>query len=99
MDYQSFNETGVGTLHYHVDDLKGNHLVREVVPEWCRRVMDNTLRRHGGKVSLKLDWFAGRGLKPATGGLPPKVFPRTGFGGKTLSDHDPILVDVDIYST
>ncbi len=100
MKTDGFNEPGMGTLHYHVDDIKGNYLVREVVPEWCRKVMEKTLRRHGGKVSLKLDWFAARGLRPAaseTGAAPPRVLPHLKFGGKSLSDHDPIVVDLDIY--
>lgn len=106
MQYEPFNELGRGTLHYHVDDLKGNYLVREVVPEWCRRVMEKKLRKHGGQVSMKLDWFAGRGLRPAfleeranpTGASPPKVMSGLNDGTKSLSDHDPILVDINIYA-
>lgn len=101
MKTDDFNEPGEGTLHYHVDDIKGNYLVREVVPEWCRKMMEKTLRRHGGQVSLKLDWFAARGLRPAgpeTGAAPPHVLPNLKFGRKPLSDHDPIVVDLDIYA-
>lgn len=100
-DYLDFNEIGVGTFHYDVEDINGNRLVREVVPEWCRRVMVNTLARHGGKVSLKLDWFAGRGLSVATdqGASPPKVIPGLKSGGSRVSDHDPILVDIEIYNS
>lgn len=101
-DYESFNELGVGTLHYQVEDIKGNSLVQEVVPKWCQRIMEETLRRHGGKVSLKLDWFAGKRLKLADPNLegvsPPKVLPGLKYQGHDLSDHDPILVDIDVYS-
>lgn len=96
MDYESLNEIGKGTLHYHVDDLKGNHLVKEVIPEWCRQIMEKTLRRHGGKVSLKLDWFAGKGIKAASqlpGASPPQVVSKLIKDGKPLSDHDAILLD------
>lgn len=96
-DYETFNEIGTGTLHYHVDDLKGNYLVKEVVPEWCRKIMETTLRRHGGKVSIKMDWFAGKGIKlasPETGALLPKVIGQLKEGDKPLSDHDAILVDI-----
>lgn len=100
-DYQSFNETGVGTLHYRVADIRGSHLVREVVPDWCRRIMENKLAKHGGRASLKLDWFAGKWLKPAdatgAGVIAPKVIPDLEYEGMRVSDHDPILVDVDLY--
>ncbi|OGQ07690.1 MAG: hypothetical protein A3G32_00650 [Deltaproteobacteria bacterium RIFCSPLOWO2_12_FULL_40_28] len=101
-DYEHFNEIGQGTLHYSIEDIKQNHLVREVVPEWCRRVMEETLKRHGGKCSLKLDWFAGKWVKPAhsdLGALSPKVYHNLVCkNGTPISDHDPILVDIDIYS-
>lgn len=100
-DYEHFNETGVGTLHYHVEDVAQNRLIQEVVPAWCRRIMEETLRRHGGSVSLKLDWFAAKGLKVASesvGATRPRVIPKLKSMAGRISDHDPILVDVDLYS-
>lgn len=100
MNYIDFNQPGVGTLHYTVEDMRGNYLLQEVVPEWCRKVAENKLKKHGGKASFKLDWFAARGLKPAdrkSGALPPKVIGGLKFAGKPISDHDAILVDVNIY--
>lgn len=100
LDFESFNELGTGTLHYTVEDMRGNYLMQEVVPEWCRRVAENKLKQHGGKTSFKMDWFAGKWLKPAStesGALPPKVIPHLTHHGKPVSDHDPILVDVDVY--
>ena len=100
MNYLDFNEPGVGTLHYTVEDMRGNYLMQEVVPEWCRKVAENRLKKHGGKASFKLDWFAARGLKPAgsqSGASPPKVIQQLKFGGRPVSDHDAILVDVDVY--
>ncbi|MBI2339054.1 MAG: endonuclease/exonuclease/phosphatase family protein [Deltaproteobacteria bacterium] len=98
--YEDFNEPGVGTLHYTVEDMRGNYLMQEVVPEWCRKVAENKLKKHGGKASFKLDWLAGRGLKPAspaTGASPPKVIGGLKSAGKPVSDHDAIMVDVNIY--
>jgi endonuclease/exonuclease/phosphatase family metal-dependent hydrolase len=100
MEYDRYNELGVGTLHYRVEDLKTNRMMQEVVPEWCRRIAEATLRRYGGKMSMKLDWFAARGLKPGSvdrGALRPQVIPDLKFGNTPLSDHDAIVVDVDIY--
>ena len=87
-------------MHYTVEDMKGNYLMQEVVPEWCRRIAENTLKKHGGKASFKLDWFAGKGLKVANqdkGAIPPKVIPHLTHQGKPISDHDAILVDIDVY--
>ncbi len=60
------------------------------------------IKRHGGKCSLKLDWFAGKWVKPAhsdLGALSPKVYHNLVCkNGTPISDHDPILVDIDIYS-
>lgn len=97
LNTENLNALGEGTFHYHVDDLKGNYLVKEVIPEWGRKIMETTLRRHGGKVSIKMDWFAGRGLRPApseTGALPPTVIGQLKENGKPLSDHDAILADI-----
>ncbi len=100
MEYESLNEIGVGTLHYRVEDMKSNHMMQEVVPAWCRKIVVEILGRHGGKVSLKLDWFAARGVKLADeekGAIGPKVIPGLKFGDTPLSDHDPIVLDFDIY--
>lgn len=101
-DYQSFNQTGVGTVHVHAGDERKNSLMQEVVPAWCTRFADKTLQKHGGKLSLKLDWFAGKWLAPAPldrdGVSVPKVIQDLNYNGNPVSDHDPILVDVDLYS-
>jgi hypothetical protein len=53
---------------------------------------------------MKIDWFAGRGLRALGAGeaseddgrtsLSPTVFERTRWEGTAISDHDPVLVDV-----
>lgn len=101
MNYRDFNEPGVGTLHYTVEDMRGNYLLQEVVPEWCRKVAENKLKKHGGRASFKLDWFAARGLRSANGSsnaVAPKVVGGLRVAGKPVSDHDAIMVDVDVYS-
>ncbi|HMJ09537.1 MAG TPA: endonuclease/exonuclease/phosphatase family protein, partial [Pyrinomonadaceae bacterium] len=34
-DYKSFNQIGVGTLHYDVNSIEKNTNLRDWVPEWC----------------------------------------------------------------
>ncbi len=59
-DYKSLNEIGVGTLHYDIDSIEKNTNLRDWVPEWCFPFIFWAARRVGGKVSARLDWFAGR---------------------------------------
>lgn len=95
-DYKTLNEIGVGTLHYNVADIEKNTNLRDWVPEWCFPFIFWAAGRVGGKVSARLDWFAGKGLE-----LSPRTKPQTVQGlvdeaGCPLSDHDPITVEVSV---
>jgi hypothetical protein len=91
--YAPLNEPGAGTLHYDVKDLAANTNMGEWVPRWCFWWIEWALRDHGGRCSLKLDWFAGSGIEPDPQ-APPRVIGRLrGTGGEVLSDHDPIVLD------
>lgn len=102
-EYEKSNELGAGTNHYSSDDMKKYKILRDWVPHWCFAFIEWALRPHGGRCSLKLDWFASRNLNlvksndkleynglTATG---PKVVNGLKRDGKELSDHDPIVVD------
>jgi hypothetical protein len=91
--YAPLNEPGAGTLHYDVKDLAANTNMGEWVPRWCFWWIEWALSDHGGRCSLKLDWFAGSGIEPDPSN-PPRVVGRLrGTGGEVLSDHDPIVLD------
>lgn len=90
--YRELNATGAGTLHYDVTDIATNSGMRDWVPGWCFPFIDWALAKHGGRCSLKLDWFAGRGITPAPGSAPRVVADLRDDAG-TLSDHDPIVLD------
>jgi endonuclease/exonuclease/phosphatase family metal-dependent hydrolase len=91
--YAPLNEPGAGTLHYDVKDLAANTNMGEWVPRWCFWWIEWALKDHGGRCSLKLDWFAGSGIEPDPH-APPRVIGRLkGGGGEVLSDHDPIVLD------
>jgi hypothetical protein len=63
------------------------------VPRWCFWWINWALKDHGGRCSLKLDWFAGRHID-ADHSSPPRVLGHLrGPAGEILSDHDPILLD------
>lgn len=91
--FKELNEPGAGTLHYDVKDLAANTNMGEWVPRWCFWWIEWALKDQGGRCSLKLDWFAGRGVEPDTSN-PPRVVGRLrGPAGEVLSDHDPVVLD------
>ncbi|MET0625201.1 MAG: endonuclease/exonuclease/phosphatase family protein [Pyrinomonadaceae bacterium] len=91
--YAPLNEPGAGTLHYDVKDLAANTNMGEWVPRWCFWWIEWALRDHGGRCSLKLDWFAGKGVEPDPRRPPLVVGGLKGAAGQVLSDHDPIVLD------
>jgi hypothetical protein len=91
--YADFNEPGAGTLHYDVKDLAANTNMGEWVPRWCFWWIEWALKDHGGRCSLKLDWFAGSGIEPDSQSPPRVIGSLRGSAGEVLSDHDPIVLD------
>jgi len=91
--YRDLNEAGAGTLHYDVKDLAANTNMADWVPGWCFWWIDWALRDHGGRCSLKLDWFAGRDVEPDPASPPRVVGGLRGPAGESLSDHDPVVLD------
>jgi endonuclease/exonuclease/phosphatase family metal-dependent hydrolase len=91
--FRELNETGAGTLHYDVKDLAANTNMGEWVPRWCFWWIEWALRDYGGRCSLKLDWFAGRGIEPDARQPPRVVGGLRGRACEVLSDHDPIVLD------
>jgi len=92
-EYQSLNESGAGTLHYHVESLEKNTNLRDWVPEWCFPFIFWAAGRVGGHVSARLDWFAGKGLRIAQNTKPGTVGELVDKAGRPLSDHDAITLD------
>jgi endonuclease/exonuclease/phosphatase family metal-dependent hydrolase len=92
-DYKRFNELGVGTLHYHVESIEKNTNLRDWVPEWCFPFIFWAAGRVGGKVSGRLDWFAGRSIALAPGAEPETIAELVDAEGVPLSDHDAIALD------
>ena len=86
------NEPGAGTLHYSVEDIAVNTNMADWIPQWCFHFLKWSLRNHGGRASLKLDWFAGRGITPAPGSRPHVVGDLRDDKGR-LSDHDAIVLE------
>ena len=65
--------------------------LNEWVPAWCFTFIHWSLRNHGGRCPLKLDWFAVRGLRAEN---PTVVHDLAPHYGVPLSDHYPIAIDL-----
>jgi endonuclease/exonuclease/phosphatase family metal-dependent hydrolase len=90
--YRDLNSPGECTLHYKVDDIAANLNMGEWVPQWCFWFINWALKRTGGSCSMKLDWFAGKGIRPLA---PAVAVPGLQAHGKPVSDHDPIVIGFD----
>jgi endonuclease/exonuclease/phosphatase family metal-dependent hydrolase/phosphatidylglycerophosphate synthase len=86
-----FNDRARGTLRYDFAEPYTLAKVREAAGAVLTRWLVRRLRSRGGVVEARVDWFAGRGLVP----LEARV-ERPRPGGIRASDHDPIVVDVDV---
>lgn len=91
--YKKFNELGAGTLHYDMENAAYNTNLGDWVPAWCFPFIFWASRRVGGKFSLRLDWFAGRGIELAPGAEPKTIGELKNEEGTALSDHDAIALD------
>ncbi len=96
-NYRDLNQLGAGTLHYHMDDEAINTNMGDWVPGWCFWFIRWALNRVGGNCSMKLDWFAGKGIEPLADS-PPRVISEIHDRENPLSDHDPIVLDFHLDS-
>lgn len=90
-DYKSLNEIGVGTLHYDMQNAAYNTNLSDWVPQWCFPFIFWAANRVGGRVSARLDWFAGKGIRATS--EPLTVGDLFDADGVPLSDHDAIVLD------
>jgi len=88
---EGFNVKGGCTLHYDFNDPFFRMSLSDWLPQWCFHFIDWALKPHNGKCSFKLDWFMGRDLKA----IRSKIIQDLPRNPHRLSDHDPILVDID----
>jgi len=90
-DYRGVNVPGAPTVYYDINDIRATRNLNEWVPEWCFAFIRWSLRNHGGRCPLKLDWFAVRGLRAEN---PAVAHGLAREYGVPLSDHDPIAIDL-----
>jgi endonuclease/exonuclease/phosphatase family metal-dependent hydrolase len=90
-DYKNFNEIGAGTLHYDMKNEAYNTNLGDWVPRWCFPFIFWAARSVGGRVSARLDWFAGKRIEAK--GKPKTVGNLLDAENLPLSDHDAITLD------
>lgn len=102
-EWRSFNDMAAGSVRFEVGTFDSESKLRDHLPGAAIHLVRWKLRPYGGKVPLKIDWFAGRGLRALghremvePGGRqsqPPTIVERARWQGEWISDHDPIVVD------
>ncbi len=90
-DFRSFNEIGVGTLHYRLGSVEKETNLRDWVPAWCFPFIFKAASYVGGSISTRLDWFAGKDLRPVSECPPVTISELIDPNGTPLSDHDAIV--------
>ena len=99
-NYRDLNVAGGCTLHYSIRDLAANKNMGEWIPRWCFWFINWTLAKEGGRCSLKLDWFAGKGIEVDANDpeQTPAILEGMTAREPPLSDHDPIVVGFTLRS-
>ncbi len=92
-NYKNLNESGAGTLHYDMTNAAYNTNLGDWVPKWCFPFIFWAAKRVGGKVSTRLDWFAGKDIAVAANTQPKTVGNLKDAENVPLSDHDAITLD------
>jgi len=93
---EGYNDFERGTIYYDVYDPEMARKALDYLPapmcKWMMGWLERRLAPWDGRVPLRVDWFAGAGLRPRE----PQVIERPMVDGKIISDHNPILVDLEL---
>lgn len=96
LEIEGYNDFNKGTIYGDVYDPELNRKLLDYFPraisDWMIRWLERKLAPWGGRVPMRVDWFAGAGLTPRT----PQVIERPTVDGRIVSDHNPILVDLEL---
>ena len=90
-DFETFNDRAKGTIYFDMNDMLTNEKSKKFVPDFFLRYLERKLRPWNGCVPLKIDWIAGKNCQPSS----PKTIERPKVNNTLLSDHNPILIDIN----
>lgn len=88
-NFRDCNEDGVGTYDLVSNDQDLGNMARDQFPEWVVQWVNKQIQKGGGKISLKLDWFAARQLRTIEKRVLPILAGRDYPRGERPSDHHP----------
>lgn len=100
-DIAPYNDRQAGTLYYDINDPKIEAKIRHYrIPAFVLRWLRRKLEPWHGRVPLRLDWFTGKHCRVVSQpqGLyaPPQVVDTPLWNHAPVSDHSPIVVDLDL---
>lgn len=100
-DYNTPNDRTMGTLYYDINDPIIESKLRQYrIPKTFLRILRFKLKRYNGRIPMRLDWFAGKNIgvitQPKSGVEPPQVIDTPMWQGQPVSDHSPIVLDLEI---
>jgi endonuclease/exonuclease/phosphatase family metal-dependent hydrolase len=90
LEIDGFNDRTRGTLYYDANDPEVVRKALDYLPAAAVRWMRRKLEPWGGRVPMRVDWFAGRGIQP----LRAEVVERPEWRGQLISDHNPIVLEI-----
>ena len=91
LEIDGFNDRSRGTLYYDADDPEVVRKALDYIPPSVVRWMRRRLEPWSGRVPMRVDWFAGRGIQP----LRAEVVERPEWRGQRISDHNPIVLEIE----
>ena len=92
-DYRDLNALGICTAHYDLHYFAGKSRALGWLPARFNRWLERRVSQREGLLDFKLDWFAGRSVRPS-GDAGPRVIGDLSDETGALSDHDAIVVDL-----
>lgn len=90
-NFNSFNDRSKGSIRFDINDGVMHEKTKTHLPNFLVRELKRRLKPWNGVISLRVDWFAGKGkCRPNN----PSVIEKPKWNNRLLSDHDPIFVDI-----
>ncbi|MBX7084343.1 MAG: endonuclease/exonuclease/phosphatase family protein [Nannocystaceae bacterium] len=89
--HDGFTDPGAGTIHYDLNDPEVRDKSLQYLPRPVFRWLERRLSPWNGCVPMRVDHFAGRGVRP----LAARTLPRDLPTGR-VSDHAPLVLDFEL---
>jgi endonuclease/exonuclease/phosphatase family metal-dependent hydrolase len=89
--WREFNDCSRGTFAFDLNDPDVDRLARLYLPEFAYKWLRKRLAPWGCRVPMRIDWIAGRNLRPSR----PEVLAACCCGTRRISDHEALVVDVE----